>query len=129
MRTRDEIGDVKNKLGIPADAKINVGVNPLRVAESYEFGCDGDGDYRERAIKRVLANRVSFTSEFNSISELAKRIFPEAKCPSCRNSIARSPSSGGNSHGYYFTYTCDCGYEVVISVPHDFIRVSVKEKK
>ena len=103
-------------------------VNPLRLALTYEFGRKCPSNYRTRAINRCLHNGVNFSSECNTIVEMALRVLI-VKCPECGRAM-RYCSSSGTGHMMSVRWRCSKDKNVVcIDLPSDSISVEFKENE
>lgn len=73
-----------------------------------EFHRKGDHDkrYEERAVERLLKEKVDFFSNCNIVFELISKI-ATFKCPSCGEVMERDGGSG-SGEGVTVTYQCKC---------------------
>ena len=103
-------------------------VNPLRVALNHEFDSkDSGSDYRERAIDRVVAAKLEFSSETNTFYSLSKR-YVKVVCPYCENIIS-GHGGGGNFLTETVDFPCKCGARVSLTMLSRGISIHPPEKK
>jgi hypothetical protein len=93
------------------------GINPLRLCENIEFNKPHQlgGDYRNKAIDRVIKTGFPFQSTCNTIYDLLKR-FINVTCPHCHTKMAAN-NGGGNGSMHSIDFVCECGTVVTISSP------------
>lgn len=119
-----KLKDIKknDKLGISLSTIENMYVNPLVLASSDEFNKPGtSGDYRKRAVERVIDAQVSFTSENNCIGELVNRLNLIATCP-VTGEVLKFRHTGGNNS----TATLQAkGKEVTINIALPYSAIDV----
>jgi hypothetical protein len=78
------------------------------------------GDYRDRAIKRLVASGLPFHSECNIVHNMAKD-FIKVVCPYCHRNMQISEGSG-NGQSWTAHYRCPkCESEAYLSMPTDGI--------
>jgi len=71
-----KIEELKSKLGVSEKTILNTleEINPLRVVLTEEFRSDEKGCHRERSIKRCMDAKIDFSSECNTIYDIAKTV-------------------------------------------------------
>jgi len=117
-----------NRLGLSDKTIVEMEVNPLALIASDEFNTQSQLDYRQTALERVLNLRFRFTSEFNTMSELFKKII-SLKCPHCGKEV-KVTGRGGNSVMTTFSGTCAlCDVTIAITIPYDAINYIPREKR
>ncbi len=121
-----ELTDIERALDIP-DGCSDPYVNPLQLAIRYEsdiaYNRRGGKDYRDLALDRCIDNKVSFTSETNSLRNFVRRVFDLPTCPSCGKTM-KPGDSGGSATEQTFGFRCGCGVTVSLRVQNDAMRVT-----
>jgi hypothetical protein len=109
-------------LDIPERAIEEISVNALDVIRNQEWDKKHPKCYRERSIDRVLSLKIPFTSEYNTLRELLRRVI-HITCPICNKKI-EVDSSGGSLGHQTFMFSCDkCNLEINLTLPVDCLRL------
>lgn len=103
------------------------GINPLRLAEQAEFDrvrpfFNDKRNHRQRALDRVIKDRLPFCSTANSTHEVLTRLV-NVVCPYCQQNMTLV-NGGGNFVMHTGSYQCDCGAEVSITLPTEGLSVT-----
>ena len=102
-------------------------VDYTRLVVSDEFNARGSGDYRDRAIARLVKDRVQFYSEGNLTYNLFGK-YVKIVCPYCAKNM-KPNGGGGNGHSTTLTYKCSCGAESTLSVANEALTFKPKTAK
>lgn len=98
--------EIQEKMGTPDKYFEEVDINPLKIAIAEEWDkietMPAVSDYRERALDKVIKSRLKFKSEFNTITNLVKRVIKVIN-PFNGNEMVES-FSGGNSEAYTISF-------------------------
>jgi len=86
--------DIVEKLDVDPQVVNESHHNPLVLLSSDEFNSPlTTGSYRERAVKRAIKSKVSFSNETNCTMEMAK-VLLKATCPYCHKTLKASGGGG-----------------------------------
>lgn len=131
MSRRTTFTEIAEKLGVSKKTVDEMWVNPLRLLVSDEFNRrdkPGEPSYRERAIKRAIASRMSFESEDNTVFEMMEQ-FVKVICPCCGGET-KFCGGGGVSGKMRMEYTCKrkgCNTTVNLTVAEGALSVKLEE--
>jgi hypothetical protein len=86
--------------------------------------------YRERAIKRLINLKLSFSVNENLIFDFAKE-FIFIKCPHCRGEmkVVQGGGSAGQSTTEFMCQNENCKTEVYLTIPSDGVYVKPKNEE
>lgn len=104
-------------LGITADTLDEIEVDISQVIVHREFKRRSGGDYRSRAIDRLVALRVPWHSEWNITHETVTR-YVGMTCPYCSAQM-KPTGGGGNAAERYVNFSCECGASAGLTLPAD----------
>lgn len=124
--SKNTLRHLSELLGIPHNDDVYV--NPLRLALTYEFGKKCQNNYRIRAINRCLHRKIDFTSECNTVVELATSLLA-VKCPVCGRNMKYYSASGT---GQAMTVRWRCSKdktEAHVDLPSESIAIRFKESE
>jgi phage FluMu protein Com len=114
-------------LGLSRQTQEEIYIDPATVVESDEFNRRMPGDYRERAINRLVKLGVRFHSTCNNVYNMVKR-FVTVKCPYCRRNM-KMTSGTGCGETYTLHFQCPkCKATADITVPSKGVAFE-KERK
>lgn len=120
--------EAKDKLGITDRelAEFDV-IDPAQLVVMDEFLSRKPGEYRERAVKRLLKARVSFSAVCSITLELLHKTVKPV-CPCCQKTLQLDEVASGDMHRWTVHATCKaCRLKINLSVPVDGIDITFEE--
>jgi len=102
-------------------------IDYTRLIVHDEFNRRGvKGDYRNRAIKKMINLNLNFSSEQNIIYNMTVD-YIKVICPKC-NAVLNGSTGGGTYNSNSTHYKCEkCGTRVILTFPNDGISVQFKD--
>lgn len=123
-----KIGELQSALTLSDDQVAHINVDPLGVVSTIEFARKDPrfgpplADYRIRALKRLIDNRLTFASDINVIYDMASQ-WVHIHCPKCQTDM-KNWGGGGNSSAYNVNYECTgCKIKIVLTMPLNGLAV------
>lgn len=111
-----------NKLGLMPKTVDRAEIDLTCLIVDDAFNRPNTNNYREDAIKRLVALKEPFHSECNIAYDLAKTLL-KVECPYCHNSMSLDGGSGNGSVETLHFRCNKCKSAVKITIPSEGINV------